>query len=58
MIDEWFERLDIGADAPRDKRVIWESAVQALQNPAFAVLQEEAEYQRIKEFLSEKKDRG
>lgn len=56
-IDEWAEQLDIGADAPRDKRVIWESAVQALENPVFAVLHEEAEYQSIKKFLTGRKDR-
>lgn len=58
QVDEWAEQLDIGADAPRDKRVIWESAVQALENPVFAVLQEEAEYQNIKKFLTDRKDRG
>lgn len=51
-ISGWYEQLDVGSDAPRDKRVILESAVQALNHPAFAVLEESAEYQSIKDMLA------
>lgn len=52
-ISGWYEQLDIGSDAPRDKRVILEGAIQALNHPAFAVLEESAEYQRIKDMLAD-----
>lgn len=52
-ISGWYEQLDIGSDAPRDKRVVLESAIQALNHPAFAVLEESAEYQSIKDMLAD-----
>ena len=50
-ISEWYEQLDIGADAPRDKRVILDSAVQALSHPLFVILEKDDEFQKMKRIL-------
>ncbi len=50
-ISGWYEQLDIGSDAPRDKRLILEDAIQALQHSAFAGLEKDEEYQNIKNIL-------
>lgn len=53
-IESWFEQLDIGNHAPRDKRIIINSAISALSHPAFTILSDMAAYQKIKQSLSEK----
>lgn len=53
-ISGWYEQLDIGNDAPRDKRLILESAIQALNYPVFAMLEDDVEYQKIKKILTER----
>ncbi len=45
----WYEQLDIGTQAPRDTRLIREDFRKSLDAPVFAVLQERAEYQRLRE---------
>lgn len=54
QIQNWYEALDIGADAPRDKKVIFEGFVQSLDHPAFAVLENKEEFQKIKKSLEER----
>lgn len=54
QIQKWYEKLDIGADAPRDKRVIFEDFVKSLSHPAFKDLENDNEYLRIKEALAER----
>lgn len=53
-ISGWYEQLDIGSDAPRDKRVILEDAILALNHPVFAGMEENAEYQSIKNILEKR----
>jgi len=53
-IEPWFERLDLGGGAPRDKKVILDSAMQIFAHPAFQALQGTAGYERLKTTLSEK----
>ncbi|MDO3410339.1 helix-turn-helix transcriptional regulator [Saccharibacillus sp. CPCC 101409] len=53
-IESWFEQLDMGRSAPRDRKVILDSAVQVLEHPAFADLRDTADYRRIKRSLSGK----
>lgn len=53
-IHTWYENLDIGADAPRDKRVILDSFLQSFQHPAFAVLETDDEYRKLKKRLEER----
>ncbi|MEJ8303285.1 helix-turn-helix transcriptional regulator [Saccharibacillus sacchari] len=53
-IEPWFEQLDLGSAAPRDKKVVLESAMQIFAHPAFQNLQGMAGYERLKQTLSEK----
>ncbi len=53
-ISGWYEQLDIGSDAPRDKRLILEDAIQALQHPAFTSLEKDREFQNIRNILLKK----
>ncbi|NGZ77090.1 helix-turn-helix transcriptional regulator [Saccharibacillus sp. VR-M41] len=53
-VEPWFDQLDLGSSAPRDKKVILESALQALSHPAFAVLQDDAGYLGIRASLAER----
>lgn len=50
-IDKWFEENAMDVRAPREKKVIFDSAVQSLNHPVFAVLENEKEYQNIKKIL-------
>lgn len=53
-IDDWFADLDLGANAPRDEKVIKESMLQGVMlNPTFAVLAEEPQYKSIIEALKQ-----
>lgn len=53
-LDAWIQELELSGNLPRDKKVIWDSAIQALDNPAFAVLEKEKAYIEIKEELSQR----
>lgn len=44
----WYEQLDYGGAAPRDMSIILDSAIQGLEHPAFAGLQEEETYKQVK----------
>lgn len=46
-LEEWFEKNELGADAVRNEAVIMDSAVQALNHPAFSCLPPE-ELERMK----------
>lgn len=51
-LNGWFAQLDLGAQAPRDERVIKEGMLQAvLSNPTFAFLTEQSRYKSILEKL-------
>lgn len=50
-IDKWFEENALDVRAPREKKVIFDSVVQSLNHPVFAVLENEKEYQNIKKVL-------
>lgn len=54
-VQAWYEKLDIGAEAPRDQKIILESAVQMLSNPVFSVLENDRVFQEIRAALSGKK---
>ena len=53
-LDAWIQESELSGNLPRDKKVIWDSAIQALDNPAFAVLEKEKAYIEIKEELSQR----
>ena len=53
-LDVWFEQLELGGNVPRDKKVIIESALQGLNHPVFVTLENEVEYQKMKDRLARK----
>lgn len=54
-LDTWIQKLELSGNLPRDKKVIWDSAIQALANPAFAVLETEKAYMEMKEKLFQRR---
>lgn len=50
-LDTWFEQMDLGAQAVRDKRLILQSARESLLNPVFDVLRENKEFKKIEKML-------
>ena len=50
-LDYWVEQLDLNGQAPRDKKVIWESAMTCLERPEFTILQTEDAFKKLKERL-------
>jgi len=57
LVAEWFDDFDLGGTAPRDEKVIKESALQGIEaNPAFAALAEIPEYKNILEGLRTRLD--
>lgn len=51
-MSEWFERLDSGPHAPRSRELVIESLGQTLEHPAFALLEGDAEFLRLKRKLA------
>lgn len=56
-LDTWIQDLELSGNLPRDKNVIWDSAIQALEDPVFAVLKEEEALIAMKEELSHRRSR-
>ena len=56
-LEEWFEGLDLGTEPPRNKKVILDSAVQALDHPVFAPIEQTEEFKLLrKQLMSVKTD--
>ena len=53
LLHKWFEQSDLGLNAPRDKKVILDGAIQALNNPVFSALEQNSTFYRIKNHLKE-----
>ena len=47
-LEEWFEDFALKTEAPRNEKVIIESLVPALENPALSLLFDEEEYKELK----------
>ena len=47
-LDVWIDKLDLGAGAPRDRKVIFESAMSIFTHPAFASLETNEKFQELK----------
>ncbi len=50
-IEDWYEGCELGTQAPREKSVILESAQQGLLHPDLLCLQQEEEFQRLRQRL-------
>ncbi|MCI8483127.1 MAG: helix-turn-helix transcriptional regulator [Lachnospiraceae bacterium] len=46
-VEDWFDQLDLGRNAPRHRKIVLESFLQTLEYPAFEILKDEPEYHRI-----------
>lgn len=53
-VESWYEGSPLGNHAPRDKKIIYASALQALDNPEFEAIREEPAFQSIQTILTEK----
>lgn len=51
-MNEWFEQLDLGPYAPRNRKTVEQSLPQTLTHPAFAALVGDPEFERIKKKLA------
>lgn len=50
-LDDWFEGLDLGTEAPRNRKVILDGAVQAFNHPVFKPLEQMNEFEHLKKKL-------
>ena len=46
-LEEWFEKLDLGAYPPRESKLVYQSVIMALQNPIFEPLNQNQEYKKL-----------
>lgn len=56
-LSECFEELDLGSQLVRDKNVVLDSAIGGLLNPAFEIIKDRPEFERISSLLKEAKDK-
>lgn len=54
-IEEWFDKLPLKAEAPRNEKVVFESLLPAIENHVFSVLYETKEYIDLKNVLENKR---
>ena len=47
LLDVWIDRLPLGSMAPRDKSLIVQSLKEAMAHPAFDILREKDDFQKI-----------
>ena len=52
-LDYWIDQLELGGSAPRDRSIIFDSAVQAFCHPAFSALEQLEAFQNLKKILNE-----
>ena len=57
QIEPWFEQSVSGAGAPRDQKLVLDSALQILERPAFAFLSGENRFKNIKDSIKKKGER-
>ena len=55
-LEEWFEDFALKTEAPRNEKVIIESLVPALENPALSLLFDEEEYKELKMKIERRKE--
>lgn len=56
-LDIWFEELDLGAEGVRSEKLVIESAIAALENPAFMELEQKGKMQQFKNKLKKEKEK-
>lgn len=58
QIGDWFNQPDMGNQAPRDKKLIWDSAIDALKHPTFSVLEGNKAFEHMKDRLRGGRENG
>lgn len=53
-LEQWIQEQELGGSLPRDIKVIWDSAIQAFEHPAFAALSDEKKFREMKQELIKK----
>lgn len=56
LLDKWFEQFDLGIKLVRDKKLILDSAIQALEHPIFDVFAEDNTFKKLKDCLVKKRE--
>ncbi|MDO4542533.1 MAG: XRE family transcriptional regulator, partial [Bacillota bacterium] len=51
-LEQWIEGAELGATAPRNKKLVWESALQGLEHPGFNDLREDSRFKHIRTALA------
>lgn len=51
-VKSWYQQSDLGGNFPRNKKIIFDSAMQAFEFPAFAVLHENPEFIKLQKSLA------
>ncbi len=55
-LEEWFEEFVLKTEAPRNGKVVMESLLPALENPALSIVFDEEEYKELKMKIERRKD--
>ena len=53
-LEEWFEKLTLGTEAPRNKKVVLDGVLQSLEDPAFTLVRDDDRFQCIKRQIERK----
>ncbi|MCI8668962.1 MAG: helix-turn-helix transcriptional regulator [Lachnospiraceae bacterium] len=51
-LEQWYQQSELGGNPPRNKKIIFDSAMQAFEIPAFAAIYENPEFIRLKKSLT------
>lgn len=54
QINQIFEQSDLGTSILRNRKLVFNSIIESLNNPAFSIISQEEEFERLKKYLIEK----
>lgn len=57
-VEDWFEQSDLGGKAPRDKKLIWDSALEVFVHPVFSMLNGMERFEILKRRLKRRIEGG
>lgn len=55
-IEEWFDQFTLKTEAPRNKKVVLDSLIPAMESPALSVLFDTGKYQELKKKIEQKQE--
>jgi transcriptional regulator with XRE-family HTH domain len=56
-LEEWFDKFTLKTEAPRNEKIVMDSLIPAMENPALAVLFETNEYKLLKKKIERERER-